>query len=768
MGEADLSEDVTCKRQEGLPSGGRPPQTKLCDDHRPASENHTLGVSDRVSSAAGDAQGAAARKETCTNADTAPAVDRVHENTVEEKHDKGQRCTTGPPLPAGGDPPKSNISDILQHHLSKEEFLKGEGIDCETLPEVSSADSSGEAVVKSVLLRYVQSSWPEEQAPEPTGQLDPKRGDERGDQSGAKPSRSPTAAEATASELGEPAAAGDGSRAESSDFLSEAKSPSHRQEGGRGQTPRHQQTEKAGSGLGCQGDRVHGQFSDFSRVAPTGKIPEHNVTNEPLPTDTQDHFSRTLRDRLALVRDILESLSGSNGVEEEEQGRKAPDPPRETEMEPTRHVHQERVAGTESETSLFTLTPASQKNPPASSSYIFQKISQGKKMCQKLREQTDRLKSKVQEFSKSMARDSPRHVRDQRLALEELQGHLALLEQELVANKEKHLTWKQQARKHDPPAVSDLDPEREAEGAMFRLEMLLEEVKEKRDQGECTPASPPPASSPAAAPADLAPASSPRSDERDPRRPSGRQKRAERAEMTGWSCVFCRRVLEWKQNVERRGHRRSGGGRLPAARSGQALRRDSSLSPDTDLSCCSASGTGLRGHRCETCGTEVPNSPRGRQKEPLGEFHYRYNTPGQNCSNHEGGSAFVQLRFLNENKNSSPSCSKPNWIYSESADSKPSQDEHEPIPGKNNLTAFMAYGSALASSSPHFHSRGSSGSKSSGNLSCIEETKSEGLNSSLDNALRTAIVLKETTDRMIRTIAEDLAKLQRWRNRLKY
>ena len=45
-------------------------------------------------------------------------------------------------------------------------------------------------------------------------------------------------------------------------------------------------------------------------------------------------------------------------------------------------------------------------------------------------------------------------------ALLKLQGHLALLEQEFVAKEEKHLTWKQQAHKHEPPAVSDLDQER--------------------------------------------------------------------------------------------------------------------------------------------------------------------------------------------------------------------------------------------------------------------------------------------------------------------
>lgn len=336
MDEAGLSEDVTCEQEDGLPRSGHSPQTKLRDAHRLSSGNHILDVSDQVSSAAGDAQEGATRKETCRNADMAPAMHKMNENTVEKKHDKEQPCTTNPPVPARGDPPKSNISHILQHHLSKEEFLKGEGIDCETLPEISHADSSDKAVVKSVILRCGKSSWPEEQAPELTGQLDPEnsdeRGDKRGDESGTKPSLSPTSAEATASELGEPAVAGDGSRPESSNFLTEAKSPSHKQKGRHGQTPQHQQTEKAGSGHGLQWDRLHSQFSDFSSVAPTGKIAEDNIIDKLLPRDKQDHLSHELRDRLALVQDILESLSGSNRVEKEEQEGKTPDPSREAEV----------------------------------------------------------------------------------------------------------------------------------------------------------------------------------------------------------------------------------------------------------------------------------------------------------------------------------------------------------------------------------------------------------------------------------------------------
>lgn len=51
--------------------------------------------------------------------------------------------------------------------------------------------------------------------------------------------------------------------------------------------------------------------------------------------------------------------------------------------------------GTESETKLLKLSSTWQKDRLSSSSSIFQKISQGKQMCQCLKEQTDELMTKV-------------------------------------------------------------------------------------------------------------------------------------------------------------------------------------------------------------------------------------------------------------------------------------------------------------------------------------------------------------------------------------
>nr|KAF6412637.1 AKNA domain containing 1 [Molossus molossus] len=409
MDEADFSELTTLKQQEDSPYDGHFSQIKLYSDRNLPSKSDILDVSDHVTSAVGAPRGKAARGGPCRHTD--PAL-TLGETAVQEKCDKGQQCTPNLHIPAHkGDPSKSHSSDILQHRFSKEEFLKGQSINCDALPEISSAERLDEAIVKNILLRYIKSSWPQEQTPELTGQLSPTRDDG----SGSGPSRSPATAEESTPELEEPVAAGDGSLPESSNFLTTTKSPSNKQKGCQGQTWQKLQPEKTRSGHGFKYDQVHYHFSDFSNVASQVKIPKKNITDKLLPVDKQASFPPELGDRLALVQDMLDSVSGSHCVEREEQKRKTADPSRQTEMEPAIHIHQEQVTGTESERSLFKLSATSQKDPSSSSSYIFQKISQGKKMCQKLKEQTEQLKTKVQEFSKSIAQDAPCHVQDKRL-----------------------------------------------------------------------------------------------------------------------------------------------------------------------------------------------------------------------------------------------------------------------------------------------------------------------------------------------------------------
>ncbi|XP_004407266.1 PREDICTED: protein AKNAD1 [Odobenus rosmarus divergens] len=791
MDKANFLEDTTSKQQKDLPYDGDFSQIKIYNDYNFTSKNDILDVSNQIPLTVDDLQGKATYKETCRNADMAMTLGKMTKTVINKNYDKEKQFTVNLDILANErDPSKSSISDNLLHHLSNEEFLKGQGINCETFPEISNADSSDEAIVKNIILHYVKNSWSKEQTPELTDQLSPKRGGENSNM----PCCSLTVTEGNASDL---EAAGESSHQETSHFLTKIKSPHDKPKSCQGQLPQKLQTEKAVSGTefkhGCS--LVPYELSDFPKVAPKGKIPKNKTINKPLTTDKQASFSPKLRDKSAIVQDILESMSRSNCIERQGQKRKTAEPSQQIEMEPTIHIHQEPLTGIESEMSLFKVSSMSQKDIFPSSSSIFQKITQGKQMCQKLKEQTDQLKTKVQEFSKSIAQDSPYHLQDKRLVLEKLQGHLELLEQEFLDKKEMHLTLKQ-VHRHESPAVGDFDPEREVEGEIFKLEMLLEDVKEKINKGKCTSAISLPVSSPIILD-DLASISSPPSNEvirttpSTPREGRTTQRRPVQAvpfamgSLNGEGFLLLNPRAGGSQcgdNSSGESGRTGARSHWPSYRSQIAGLGMPRLPPDSQIpltvalewgsaagpSCSSASGTGLQSNKSENCGTKHHNSRRVHGKEPLEEFHYRYNMPGENYLNPNERSAFVKLCFLNENKNSSPSCSKPEWICSQTSNPKSSHDEHEPIPGKKNLKVFMTYHSDLATLSPHFHSCRISGSKSLSNFGSIEETKSEILNSSLAHALRTATILKDTTDRMIRTIAEDLAKAQRWRNRLKY
>ncbi|ELK05849.1 hypothetical protein PAL_GLEAN10017337 [Pteropus alecto] len=388
MDKANFSEDTTLEQQEDSPYDEGFSQMKLYNDYNFTSKNDTLDVSDQIISAVDDPQEDATRQETCRNVGRALILDAMTENAVRKTYDKEKQCTTNLHMPANqGDLSKSNISDVLLHHLSKEEVFKGQGVNCETLSETSNADSFDEAVLKNIILRYLQNSWPKPPPPELADQLNPKRDGENKN----KPSCCPTTAEGSTPEVEEPVAAGDSSHPENSNLLTETESPRDNQKSGRGQTPQKQQTEKARSGNGfkCSQGQVFHRFSDFSKVSPKVKIPKNNII-----------------DKLLMI------------------------------YKPASLLNQE--------------------------------------------------------------------------VLEKLQGHLELLGQEFLTKKEKHLTLKQQVYKHESPAASDFDPERKVESEIFKLKMLLEDVKEKSDESKPTSALPP--SSPTI-PDELASAPSPPSDE---------------------------------------------------------------------------------------------------------------------------------------------------------------------------------------------------------------------------------------------------------------
>uniref|UniRef100_A0A8C6FGH4 AKNA domain-containing protein n=1 Tax=Moschus moschiferus TaxID=68415 RepID=A0A8C6FGH4_MOSMO len=401
MDKACFLEDTTSKQQEHLPYDEGFSQVKIYHGYNLTSRYDILDVSNQMNLTEDESQEKATHRETCQEADMTMTLDKTTENAVSKTCDKENQCTINLPIPANQED-TSNISDILLHHLCKEEFSKDQGINCETLPEISNSDSFDEAIIKNIIVWHVKNSWPTEQSSELTDQLNSKSNDENSN----KPSCSLTMTEENTSDSDELVAAGQSNREENSNFLMKIRSLHDKQKSCLWQTPQ-KQAEKASSGNKFQygHSQVYYWFSNFSKVAPKVKIPKNNIIDEPLITDPRASFSPKLREKSAVGQDISESPSRSNDVEKQEQKWETTETSQL--VEPTVHIHQEHLAGIESEASLSKLPSTSQEEPSLSSSSIFQKISQGKQMCQKLKEQTDQLKAKVQEFSKSIAQDSP-------------------------------------------------------------------------------------------------------------------------------------------------------------------------------------------------------------------------------------------------------------------------------------------------------------------------------------------------------------------------
>ena len=316
MDKAYFLEDTTSKQQEDLPYDEGFSQVKIYHGYNLTSRYDILDVSNQTNLTEDESQKATYR-ETCQEADMTMTLDKTTENAVNKTRDKENQCTINLPVPANQeDTSKSNISDILLHHLCKEEFSKDQGIDCETLQEISNNDSFDEAIVKNIIVWHVKNSWLTEQSSELTDQLHSKGNDE----SSNKPSCSLTMTEENTSDSEELVAAGESNHEENSNFLTKINCLHDKQKSCVWQTPQ-KQAEKASSGNKFKygPSQVYYWFSDFSKVAPKVKIPKNNIIDKPLITDPQASFSPKLREKAAVGQDISESTSRSNYVEKQEQ-----------------------------------------------------------------------------------------------------------------------------------------------------------------------------------------------------------------------------------------------------------------------------------------------------------------------------------------------------------------------------------------------------------------------------------------------------------------
>ncbi|XP_036045376.1 protein AKNAD1 [Onychomys torridus] len=680
MDEADFSEDTTCKQQEDLPYDGVFSQMKMCSSYNLTSTNNTLAVWEDVVLSGENPQEKSACCKMCQNTAVGLTSDKVTAHVANNRQDKDKQCTLAFCVPANkGDASKSHVSDILLHRLSREQFLRGQGVGYEGLPETLNADQLDDsASLTSVISRYGKNYCPKEQSPEFTDQTSSKSGTEDSSRSGFSAG---TAGESTPS-VERPVTAGQ-SHQEAASFPSRSKGPGDERRNCQGQTPQRWLTEKASSGhrFKYSPGQVHYQLPDFSRVAPKVKIPRNTTTNKPLTIANQASFSPGSRNKSTVVQDRLGTMSRANcvGRQQPELKRKLPEPSQQTQIEPATYTCQEALPGIKSVKCHLKLTPTTQRDP-SPNPYTFQKISQGRQMCQKLKEQTDQLKTKIQEFSKRIKQDPLCHLQDIRLMTKEHTGCVP---------------GPRSSRRREVAGLPEAGPQ----------EVASKELREL--------------------------------------------------------------VPKMKQKMEKGGQGRTNCGKFSSTIHEKTLRHDSPLGSEPGPSFRPDSGTGLQRKKGEDSSSDSRNSQRVCSEEPPREFHYKYDTPGQDDLNHHGGYTSAQPHFLHENKMSSSSCSTSEWICSQRVNSEPFRDEHDSSPRKHPKI-FLTCNTDPTTPPNHLRFLRIPGIQSLCDRNNMEETESKILNSALDHALKTATVLRKTTDQMIKSIAEDLAKVHQWRHQLKH
>ncbi|NXE89423.1 AKND1 protein, partial [Menura novaehollandiae] len=110
-------------------------------------------------------------------------------------------------------------------------------------------------------------------------------------------------------------------------------------------------------------------------------------------------------------------------------------------------------------------------------------LTLGEKMSQILKDQTDELTKKVEDFSKHMSQEAF-FLQDKYLALNQLKRYLDALEKNYLTARKEHQNLQLQNYKDKPINLGEFDPERRVEGGIFRLGMLLEDIQEQMDDSK--------------------------------------------------------------------------------------------------------------------------------------------------------------------------------------------------------------------------------------------------------------------------------------------
>ncbi|KAM7161851.1 protein AKNAD1 [Macrochelys suwanniensis] len=440
----------------------------------------------------------------------------------------------------------SKISDVLLRHFSKEELSNtSQLIDCETIPETSFTESVDETVLtKTRISDCTKPTLLTEQWAKHFEDYNLNRQEETSEDD----YKNKNLLDENKCVIDDNATSYSDEKdciQENSQLIAENEDTNNIQNIRKNHSHQKDLFERTGSSheLKYGQGQVNYGLPDFSKVAPKVKIPKRNNSDKSAPIVKRTKFSPNLVGKSAIVNDVLETMNYFDSVEvkNQEEEMRIPellqqlelltkhadaqnrvdhlrfDPkiyPHSSSPNPNLSIHS-RCMGAASEEFIFHpltvpiqpmlgLSQASFSGlqsgriisslPSASAEgeihclnpNLMENTTKGEKMSQMLKEQAEQLKANVEEFSKCVIQEAfP--LQDRCLVLKELKGYLETLERKYLATKEEHRGLQLQNYNHKSISVGEFDPDRKVEGEIFRLGMLLEDVKEKIDDNICSP-----------------------------------------------------------------------------------------------------------------------------------------------------------------------------------------------------------------------------------------------------------------------------------------
>ncbi|XP_043408727.1 protein AKNAD1 isoform X9 [Chelonia mydas] len=789
----------------------------------------------------------------------------------------------------------SKISDVLLRHFSKEELSNASQlIDCETIPETSFTESVDETVLtkprisectKPTLLteqwaKYFEDYYLNRQ--EETSEDDYK------DKNLLDENKYVIDDRATSYGVEKDCIQ------ENSQLIAENEDTNNFQNIRKNHGHQKGLFERTGSSheLKYGQGQVNYCLPDFSKIAPKVKIPKRNSSDKSAPIMKRTKFSPNLIGKSAIVNDVLETMNYFDSVEvkNQEEEMRIPELLQQLELltkhaeaqnhidhlrfDPKIYPHSassnpnlsshSRCMGAASEEFIFhpltvpiqpmlglsqasfaglqsgrmissLLSTSAEAEIHCLNHNLMQNTTKGEKMSQMLKEQAEQLKAKVEEFSKCVIQEAL-PLQDRCLVLKELRGYLETLERKYLATKEEHRGLLLQNYNRKAVSVGEFDPDRKVEGEIFRLGMLLEDVKEKIDDNICSPCPSSFTTSPTSP--SLAPCESVRSScshlrespvvssISDPPERSATEvnfHNNERNEGDNRSHAIdvipkknsqlslqddnCDPFPEIPLGLQKRDASAYVKGMEPLEKAGLLANKHSSdvmcfLPPEAD----NGSG-GLESHRQLILSQKFnadQENPKGNlnfwqmtsppKTKPYNMCNLEHKIINLNVRQEQGSDSedisfcdsfheshsdeFLEHRTKNYKtrraglKEQSKASSQKKRIATDSVCTSKQPDPFVyRLSDKDNLeapkTCYSRMHDTIILSPQYLASRKVYGSKSMINIrnKHISDTDTKILNSTLDHAIQTATSLKETTERMVQVVAEDLAKVKTHRTK---